>query len=504
MTNAVIYARYSCSSQDEQTIEMQIEKCRTYAEENELHIIDVYCDEAKTGRNGNRLGLQELLRDSKTGAFQIVIMYMSDRFYRNTTEALDFEKKLNKNGVSLAFTYERFDDTPFGKYMKTMSYANAQLYSDMYSLKISDGLKRSAKEFKSRGSNVPFGYVSDDNKNIIIDNENMPYVVKIFEMYADGFKYVDIYNYLNNLGVKTKRGGRFNKSSIGRILQNKMYIGTYTYKDQETPNVIPRIISDDLFRTVQEKIKKTKSAPAKNKAKEEYVLSGKIYCSYCRKKMIGHGGTSKTKRMYKYYKCKSAIDSSCTCSKKLSVSKDFIEDSVFSNLAKLIDYNVVEKLIPEIITKSNVDNQYDKGLAIIDNSLKNNKSKETRTLDAITECLDPDIRQMLFGRLKELKMQQEELLLKKKDIESKNTSITESDIRNYLNKLRTSNEIVNKKKLVNAFVHKIIMTEKSALIVLKISNRAIIVPIESNSTFFKKGSSFLVSNGPPLKNFFEL
>ena len=108
----------------------------------------------------------------------------------------------------MLYTYEKFDNSPFGKYMEIMSYANAQLYSDMYAIKITDGLARNAREFKTIGNNVPYGFKAI-NKEIVIDEEKAPYVKMIFEMYTNGSTIKNIYNHLNQLGVKNKRGRAF-------------------------------------------------------------------------------------------------------------------------------------------------------------------------------------------------------------------------------------------------------------------------------------------------------
>ncbi len=182
MENAVIYARYSSSSQDAQTIEVQIEKCLKFGKDHKLNIIGEYVDEAKTGRNGNRSGLQRLLEDSKNGNFKYVIMYMSDRYFRNALEALSFEEELKQNGVSLLFTMESYDDTPIGKFMKLVSYANNQLYSDMYSVKISNGLANNASKSLSTGSNIPLGFKTNkETKEFELDEVYAPIVKEIFE-----------------------------------------------------------------------------------------------------------------------------------------------------------------------------------------------------------------------------------------------------------------------------------------------------------------------------------
>ena len=54
MIKAVIYARYSSSSQTEQSIEGQVRVCREFAERNGYVIVSEYIDRAKTGINDNR------------------------------------------------------------------------------------------------------------------------------------------------------------------------------------------------------------------------------------------------------------------------------------------------------------------------------------------------------------------------------------------------------------------------------------------------------------------
>ena len=54
MQTAVIYARYSSDSQNEQSIEGQLRVCEEYAKRNGILILNTYIDRAMTGRNDNR------------------------------------------------------------------------------------------------------------------------------------------------------------------------------------------------------------------------------------------------------------------------------------------------------------------------------------------------------------------------------------------------------------------------------------------------------------------
>ena len=74
MKTAVIYARYSCDAQTEQSIEGQLRVCKQYAEKNDLLIVDQYIERATTGTNDNRAEFQQMLRDSKKAQWSVVIV----------------------------------------------------------------------------------------------------------------------------------------------------------------------------------------------------------------------------------------------------------------------------------------------------------------------------------------------------------------------------------------------------------------------------------------------
>ena len=52
--NAVIYARYSSHSQQEQSIEGQLRDCYAYAEREGLHVVGEYLDRASRGKTDER------------------------------------------------------------------------------------------------------------------------------------------------------------------------------------------------------------------------------------------------------------------------------------------------------------------------------------------------------------------------------------------------------------------------------------------------------------------
>ena len=50
---------------------------------------------------------------------------------------------------------------------------------------------------------------------------------------------------------------------------------------------MPRIIDDELFERVQRTLDRNKKAPARKRGKDEYLLTTKLFCGYCKEMMIG-------------------------------------------------------------------------------------------------------------------------------------------------------------------------------------------------------------------------
>ena len=108
MKYAVIYARYSCERQTEQSIEGQLRICNEFAERNDLKIVDTYIDRAMTGTNDHRPEFQRMLSDSdKPQIWDIVLVYALDRFGRNSIEVAVNKQRLKKNNKILISATQR-------------------------------------------------------------------------------------------------------------------------------------------------------------------------------------------------------------------------------------------------------------------------------------------------------------------------------------------------------------------------------------------------------------
>ena len=112
--NAVIYARYSCDRQTEQSIEGQLRECKAFAASEGIHIIGEYIDRAISGTTANRPEFQRMIADSRYKTFQAVIVYKLDRFARNRYDSAMYKSKLKANGVRVLSAKEHITDSPEG------------------------------------------------------------------------------------------------------------------------------------------------------------------------------------------------------------------------------------------------------------------------------------------------------------------------------------------------------------------------------------------------------
>lgn len=118
--NVVIYARFSSHNQTEQSIEGQIKVCKEYADRNNLSIIGIYKDEAKSGTRDDRTDFQRMIKDSEEKNFQGVLVYQLDRFARDKYASVVYKRKLKKNGVRVLSARENISTDASGILMESV------------------------------------------------------------------------------------------------------------------------------------------------------------------------------------------------------------------------------------------------------------------------------------------------------------------------------------------------------------------------------------------------
>ncbi len=496
-----IYARFSSSSQREASIDEQVKVCKDYAKKNDFEVVKTYSDSALTGKTDDRPALRKLLSDSSKNKFNAVLVYSIDRFGRDLVQTLLNEKKLSDNNVALISATEHFSNDPSGVFFRNIMMSYAQYYSDELSVKIKRGMDYNAEKCLYNGGGVPLGYKISKDKHFEVDPDTAPIVQCIYEMYADGKNVTEINSYLNAQGFKTAKGGAFNKNSLHTILKNKRYLGYYIHSGKEVANGIPQIISDELFERVQEKMYKNKKAPARARAKVEYLLTTKLFCGHCKDMMTGFSGTGKQGKIYRYYICNGTKYKQKTCDKK-RVNKEYIDNLVIAECRRLLSAENIRRIAKEVVAICEAEKDTS-NLKRLKKLLSDNERKQKNTITAIMESDIESVRKALGEQIPLLEQEHQELEKLIEQEEAPYPSLSESAIKFFLTSLKKGNinDMKYRKTLVKIFVNKIFLYDDRITITYNSGDEPVTISDQLLSELEERDEKdkFLFKNGsgPP-------
>lgn len=349
-----LYLRFSSERQREQSIEGQLRDCRKFCKDNRYRIVAIFVDRAMTARKNveKRVHFQEMIDHSSKQLWDYVVVWKLDRFARNRTDSALFKFRLRKYGVRVLSATEIITDKPEGIILESVLEGMAEFYSADLSQKITRGMRESALKCHSVGGHVPLGYKIEDHK-LVIDPATAHIVQEAFELYASGETVAEICRQFNVKGYRTAKGVEFNRNSFKSMFKNERYVGVYTYRDIRIEGGVPAIISKELFEEVGRRLTKNAEAPARGKAKVDYLLAGKLFCGHCGGSMNGESGTSKTGAIHNYYTCYTRKRHQ-RCEKK-PLRKDWIEYVVAQDAMELLSDDVIEELADMAIAQSEQD-----------------------------------------------------------------------------------------------------------------------------------------------------
>ena len=204
-----------------------------YTEAHQMTIEQIYHDYAKTGRNTNREGYQQMKNDILSGKVQarIVVVRALDRLHRNTGNQIEDLKWMEAHGIRLIAVNDSIDTASedYSKFATIVKAAAAEETSDNISKNTRAALLESARQCRHLGGVPPIGYTVNEAGLYEIDPLTAPIVRDIYTLYSSGMGYSYIKKHLKEKGYKTTGGNDFSDTAIHTILTNQKYKGTYTY-----------------------------------------------------------------------------------------------------------------------------------------------------------------------------------------------------------------------------------------------------------------------------------
>ncbi|MGN0163938.1 MAG: recombinase family protein, partial [Candidatus Ornithomonoglobus sp.] len=477
----VVYARYSCHNQTEQSIEGQMHDCEKYAEAHGLQIVDTYIDRALTATSDRRPQFQQMIRDSSKKLFDTILVWKLDRFARNRYDSAVYKRQLRLNGVSVISVMENITDSPEGVLMESVLEGFAEYFSKDLSQKVQRGMRETAMKHKIVGK-IPFGYCKSPEGTYAPDPVTAPAVKMIFTMYVAGERKEDIADYLNNHGYKTVYGNKFTKDAITPLVQNTRYIGKYKYDDMELYDDNQRIISDELFELAQVQAGMLKNAGSMHRAKDRYLLTGKLYCGYCQSKMHGETGRSRNGKKHYYYLC-TGRKKKHECDAR-NIQKDFLENYVMDAISRLLnDNNIISCIVDTIIERQSKSNMNVAAIAALTNQLNTTNRKINNIMSAIEEgIVTPTTKQ----RLQELEAVRNKLEYEIDVKKAQRCRFSKSQLMNFFKSLDLSENAPMKEKqmLIKRLIDKIYIWDDKILILYNLVNLSDLDEVDSYNKDF--------------------
>ena len=242
--------------------------------------VDTYTDIGSGRSIQTRPGFRRLMADCEAGKIDLIYTKSISRFGRNCVDFLVVIRRLKELGVDVYFQHEDvLLSSEAGELIMTLHAALAQAESEDKSASIRWGIKRSTSHPGSPFfSRVCFGYDHDDQKNLVINEQQADIVRRIFGWYVQGWSVVRIKKELEILRIPSpKEKRRWPVSTIDDILSNEKYTGDSIYgltvgseypavkrimnnpdEVQRSKNHHPHIIERNTFFLVQ-KMKKSRT-----------------------------------------------------------------------------------------------------------------------------------------------------------------------------------------------------------------------------------------------------
>lgn len=318
-----LYARKSSEAEEKQalSIDSQIKEMLELAQRNGLEVAYIYRESHSAKDCGQRPVFNQLLADIRLGKFNAILVWHPDRLSRNAGDLGAIVDLLDQKKLLEIRTYsQRFTNNPNEKFLLMILGSQAKLENDNKSVNVKRGL-RTRIEMGLWPSVAPTGYLNHPDRTMkchVIQDPQRAHVIKLmFEKVAyEKWSGRDLFRWLKeDLKFKTKGDKPLSLSNVLIILRNPFYCGLLEYPKKSGKWFVGRhepILSQELFKKVQEKLDSHKPAGPKVK---EFAFTRLMKCGLCNSGITAEEKFKDlidgSRKKYIYYGCTRFYDKYC-------------------------------------------------------------------------------------------------------------------------------------------------------------------------------------------------
>ena len=383
-------------------IPVQRKACREFAKKMGWIIVG---EEQETGVSGYKVSaddrdkLQLLKKQAEQGKFDILLVFMFDRLGRTSDETPFVVEWFVKHGVRVWSVNEgeqRFESHT-DRLTNYIRYWQADGESQKTSIRTKTALSQMVLEGRFRGGATPYGYRLEKSgilnkrkhevNKLVIDDEEAEIVRMMFDLcVSSGFGKFRLAHFLNDHGIRNRKGETWHDATIGAILHNPLYKGvlrsgeTYSEPFEELQIIKPELfdMAQDLMTARTNENKEYRTIPLNTTGQS--LLSGNIFCGHCggRLTLTTNGkvyrqadGTPVKKKRIRYI-CYNKTRHRANCDGQTGYTMHILDDIVVKIMHQVFDR--MKSATSDMI----VGNTCQKQMALLQGDLKRARAENTK------------------------------------------------------------------------------------------------------------------------------
>ena len=321
-TRAAIYLRQSLDANgDHLAVQRQREDCLALAEARGWEVVGEYVDNSISASDARKQRPQydTMVSDYRAGDFDALICWDLDRLTRQPRQLEDWIDAATDRGLLLVTANGEADLSTDGGRM----YARIKAAVARGEIERKGARQRRAARQRAEAGRPPkgarlTGYTVDGE---IIEAE-AEVIRQLFAMFAAGDSLKSLATMMQDSGVSTRFGGRWNPSTVRTILTNPRYAGRVVYQGAtiDAEATWQPIVDRDLFEVVQSRLADPRRKMNRVGTDRKYLGAG-IYRCECGLPVRSFSG-------YRY-RCKDGC-----CARSGKVVDDFVTGVIEARLSQ--------------------------------------------------------------------------------------------------------------------------------------------------------------------------
>jgi site-specific DNA recombinase len=224
---AIIYARYSprpkkAGEDDDKSNQQQVAMCREYCEANGYDVVGTFTDARKSGDDIDRIGLWDAIEALPRNG--VLVCWRYDRLARSVYlgESIRRVVREKKGHIETVSGMVQGND-PEAVLLRQMLDALAEYEKKVASIRTKHAKRIQAQMGRKTGRYLPYGYDSDpiDPKRVVVNPAEQEIIDTMFQWREEGCGYRAIVDRLEEEGIPTKTGKKWQLSIVYKILKRE-------------------------------------------------------------------------------------------------------------------------------------------------------------------------------------------------------------------------------------------------------------------------------------------